>query len=145
MNSYEDLIFELESSIEPSADAVDYGAEAMSFVLSLHNLFLSNGMDIGEVPDVAILEKIIESMYGELGAAALFLSENSFSNVPTMLRGIAENIEKLDEEFTDDQGVTSKSVPSEIVHGFKNLAKRIEATKQQKEVAAGLVLKNRTK
>lgn len=123
MSKFEDYIDELEDGHEVSADAYDAAADSLAFVLALHKMFKDNGVDLPEDPDVTYLENVIDGLYGELAAASLFLSEECFKNVPSMLRGISS-------AFTQEPG---EEVPTVITKGYSRLADRIEATRVQQQ------------
>lgn len=141
---YEDMLESMCGDNPPITAALDAGADAMSFVLNLHKMFKENGADLPDEPDIRRLEQIIDGVHGELAAACLFLSEKSFEQVPTMLRGIAKRVEKLDTKFKDPSGVEDTSVPKPIIDGFQHLADRIEATRVQQHQMLGLLKKNET-
>jgi hypothetical protein len=129
MLEYEKYMDEMESDRLPTEEAGDAGVDAMAFVLALHTMFRDNGVDLPEEPSVDYLEHVIDGMMGELSAASLFLSEESFAGVPKMLRTVSS-------QFTQNCG---EEVPTVITKGFSRLADRIEATKvqatQMKELA----------
>lgn len=121
---YEDAISHLEdvassSKVLPHMQkAADQGAEALAFVLALHKMFKETGMTSKEEPDVNELENLIDALHGEIAAAAIFLSENTFARVPDMLRGISASLEK---EGTSD---------TVVVKGYSRFATRIENTRR---------------
>lgn len=114
-------------------EARDKALDALAFVESLHQLFKDTGMTTSEEPDVNELENLIDALYGELGAAVLFLCEPSFSRVPDMLRSIGKNMEKLED--------SNNVVPLTIVKGFSRIAKRIENTRQNQQQMAKVTIK----
>lgn len=114
-------------------EARDKALDALAFVESLHQLFKDTGMTTSEEPDVNELENLIDALYGELGAAVLFLCEPSFSRVPDMLRGIGKNMEKLED--------SNNVIPPTIVKGFSRIAKRIENTRQNQQQMAKVTIK----
>lgn len=136
---YEQQMEELANEPAPGEWALNAGEEAMGFVLTLHNMFKENGYDLPAEPDVELLANLIDAVHAELAAACLFLSSDSFSGAPTLLRGIAKSIETADLDFTSPDGETGKSVPVVVRKGFERLAKRIEATKVQKTQMQGLL------
>lgn len=105
-------------------DTSNAAADALAFVVTLHDMFKENGVNLPEDPDTSALESVLDGMVGELSAACLFLSEDSFEAVPDMLRGISSKLS------TED---TYKFVPTVITKGFSRLANRIEATRVQQE------------
>lgn len=113
-------------------EARDKALDALAFVESLHQLFKDTGMTTSEEPDVNELENLIDALYGELGAAVLFLCEPSFSRVPDMLRGIGKNMEKLED--------SNNVIPPTIVKGFSRIAKRIENTRQNQQQMAKVTI-----
>jgi hypothetical protein len=102
----------------------------------LHNVFRENGYDLPEEPDMSSLEAILDMMMGELAAASIFLSEDSFLQVPHMLRTIAKAF-----EATAD----GEEVPTVIVNGYNRLADRIQATRVQQQQMKDLVTAQNTK
>jgi hypothetical protein len=78
-------------------------------------------VDLPIEPDVSSLEDVIDGVIGELAAASIFLSEDSFKRVPNMLRVVSSS-------FTQNAG---EEVPTVITKGFSRLADRIEATRVQ--------------
>lgn len=130
--AYEDYISELEESTFPSAKAMEAGADALAFVVSLNNVLRENGANLPEEPDVDQLGTVLDGVFGELAAVCIFLSEKSFARVPKMLRTIADALEKADESFKDPSGQTGTSVPSAVIRGYRDLATRLEATRVQK-------------
>lgn len=143
MSKYEDYMYELENElVEPGDEAVDAALDAMAFVKSLHDMFKENGVSLPDEPDCNALENIIDGVHGELSAACLFLSENSFKNVPAMLRMITKQFEEVDKTFTDPEGTTGPSVPEVIRKGFTRLADRIEATRVQQQQMLAAAMKN---
>jgi hypothetical protein len=114
-------------------EARDKALDALAFVESLHQLFKDTGMTTSEEPDVNELENLIDALYGELGAAVLFLCEPSFSRVPDMLRSIGKSMEKMED--------SNNVVPPTIVKGFSRIAKRIENTRQNQQQMAKVTSK----
>lgn len=127
--TYETLIEELESQSQGtglSSEAVEAAADAMSFVAALHGLFVANGvLNEDAAVDVGVLENIIDAQYGELGAAAILLSEASFNGISDVLKATAKTMEDKD-----------NVVPATVRKGFERLAQRIEKTKVYREQAA---------
>lgn len=134
--SYEEFIEDVSTEGSLNTDTLEAAEEAMGFVLALHNMFKENGVVLPEEPDCSQLESLIDGIHGELAAACLFLAEDSFAKVPSMLRGIAAGFDSKDVEFTDPEGETGSSVPPIIRKGFLRLADRIEATREQMKVVS---------
>jgi hypothetical protein len=127
----------LEENAEGSfSEALEAASDSLGFVTSLHSVFKDNGYDLGEEPDVSALEHILDSMFSELAAASLFLSEDSFQQVPTMLRTIAKAFE---------QTAGGDEVPTVIIEGYNRLADRIEATRVQQQQMKELLAAQPTK
>lgn len=129
---HEGYISELEEAIFPSTEAMDAGADALSFVVNLNNELRANGADLPETPDIDKLGSVLDSIFAEIAAASIFLSEDVFVRVPKMLRGIADAFDKEDANFKDPTGEVAPSVPKAVVTGYRDLAKRIEAARVQK-------------
>jgi hypothetical protein len=104
----------------------------MAFLLLLNSALRESGAALSDTPDPAKLGSMIDSVFGELAAASLFLSEKVFARVPELLRKYADGLEKMDSNFTDPEGHSGPSVPQPILVGFRSLASRIEATRDQK-------------
>jgi hypothetical protein len=136
MSKYETYLEELENSTGISSEALESAADSLAFIQSLHTVFRENGYDLPEEPDVSALENILDSMMGELAAASIFLSEDSFLQVPHMLRTIAKAF-----EATAD----GEEVPTVIVNGYNRLADRIQATRVQQQQMKDLVTAQNTK
>ena len=99
MSKHETYLEELENGDDVSSDALEAAADSLAFVTSLHAVFRDNGYDLPEEPDMASLENILDGMMGELAAASIFLSEDSFVQVPHMLRTIAKAFETTAKEI----------------------------------------------
>lgn len=127
--THEEAVLEIEQADGVSVEAREKACDALAFVESLHQLFKDTGMTAKEEPDVNELENLVDALYGELGAAVLFLCEPSFARVPDMLRVVGTNMEKMEE---------ANVVPSTIVKGFSRVAKRIENTRMNQQQLAKL-------
>jgi hypothetical protein len=130
--AYEDFISEFEDSVFPSTQAIDAGADALTFVANLNNILRENGAKLPEEPDVDQLGTVLDGVFAELAAASIFLSEKSFMRVPKMLRSIADALVSTDVAFTDPTGETAPSVPTALVRGYRAFATRIESSRVQK-------------
>lgn len=124
MSDFETYLDELESRENVSEEALEAATDALAFCMAMHDALKENGYTSDDL-SIEFLEKTWDGMLGELAAASLFLSENSFKNVPAMMRAIADN---LANEATGDN-----TVPSVVAHGFRSFAKRIEATRVQQQ------------
>lgn len=136
MSKYETYLEELEAGDDVSSDALEAASDSLAFVTSLHSVFRDNGYDLPEDPDMSALENILDGMMGELSAACIFLSEDSFMQVPHMLRTIAKAFETT---------AGSDEVPTVIVNGYNRLADRIQATRVQQQQMKDLVTAQNTK
>lgn len=130
--SYEEYISELDESYFPSPEAIEACADALTFVTNLNAELRENGANLPESPDVDKLGSVLDGVFAELAAVSIFLSNEEFTRVPKLLRGIADAFEKGDVTFTDPSGMTGPSVPVVIVQGYRDLACRIDATQVQK-------------
>jgi len=135
MSKYEKYMEELESPESASEDALEAASDSLAFVEALYSTFRDNGYDIPEEPDLGTLESLLDGMMGELAAASLFLSEESFKSVPEMLR-------KIGEAFAHMPG---EQVPTVITKGYSRLANRIEATRVQQQQMKDLLEAQNTK
>ncbi len=122
MASYEDHIEILQNAEGLPSETAEAAGDAIAFVAALHGLFVDQGVlnDEAEI-DVNVLENLTDAYHGELAAAALLLSEDSFTGMPELLRGTARSM-------PDDEGV----VPVVVKKGFERLANRIEQTRRMK-------------
>jgi len=136
MSLYETYLEELENGTDVSSEALEAAADSLAFTTSLHNVFRENGYDLPENPDMSSLEAVLDMMMGELAAASIFLSEDSFMQVPHMLRTIAKAFETT---------AGSDEVPTVIVNGYNRLADRIQATRVQQQQMKDLVTAQNTK
>ncbi len=93
--------------------------DILAFVQGIAEAFALNGFVNPQEIDLAALEGAMDRLYGELGAATIFLSDKHFTGVPKMLRVIQTNMENLSE----------LPVPPVVVKGFGRLAQRVEATR----------------
>ena len=124
MTTYEEHIGRLEESDLPS-DTVDAAEDALSFVAALHDLYVTQGVLNEDAPiDCTVLENLVDAYHGELAAAALFLSEDSFKGAPELLRKTAATLQ-------DPDGV----VPLIVKRGFERLATRIERAREMRVMA----------
>ena len=78
-----------------------------------------------DIPDIAVMEKTIDRVYGELAAATLLLSENAFPGIHKIAKGTAISLEMKNDP----------TVPKEIIQGFKDLAIRLENAIETKKQA----------
>jgi hypothetical protein len=134
MSKYETYLEELDAAGEAGAipeEALEAAVDSLAFVQALHTAFCESGYDLGEEPDTSKLESVMDIMAGELAAASLFLAEDSFENVPKMLRTIAKAFEAT--------GKPGEEVPQVIINGYNSLAARIEATRVQTQQMKDLV------
>ena len=136
MSKYDIYLEELQDGDSVSDDALEAAADALAFTTALHNVFRENGYDLPENPDMASLEVVLDMMMGELSAACIFLSEDSFIQVPHMLRTIAKAFEAT---------AGGEEVPTVIVNGYNRLANRIDATRVQQQQMKDLVTAQNTK
>lgn len=148
MKTYEDFIEDLEYIVPDLAqnhdvydDALEAACSSMAFIKLLNDSLRENGATLPEQPDVDEIGTVLDKVFAELAAASLFLSEPSFARVPDMLRSIADGIEKTDQSFVDPSGEDGKSVPPVVVQGFRDFARRLEATKLQKQQMVGALKK----
>ena len=124
MASYEDHIQVLEDS-DIASDTVDAASDSIAFVAALHGLYVDSGVLNEDSPiDCGVLENLVDAYHGELMAAALLLSEDSFKGIPELLRGTAKSLEDPDD-----------SVPLVVRKGFERLANRIEQAREQRVVS----------
>lgn len=107
-------------------EAIDKAGDALAFVEAL---WAAMGQPTSEEPDLAKMEVLYDAYQGELAAAAMFLSENTFARVPDMFRAISTQLET----------VNDGSVPAVMVKGYRRFAARIEHTRRKKhEIANAL-------
>lgn len=120
MSTYEEHITALEDSSEAPSDTIEAACDAISFVATLHNLFVTQGV-INSDADVSIpiLENLTDAYFGELAAATMFLSQDQFSGIGIFLTTL--------EKTMDDP---NNDVPVSVRKGFGRLAKRIEKARE---------------
>lgn len=131
MGTFEDSIDIVASLIDDDlssreVEALEAASDAMAFCQSLWNLFKDQGLiTSSEDPDFYTMEKVIDSLYGELAAATLMFSDESFD--------LSSHLEKIISMFENVHGsVKAKNdgtVPPEVVQGFKAFANRLSNAK----------------
>ena len=105
-------------------EAIEAGADALAFAQSLHSLYQDQGVLSEDAElDLGILENLVDAYHGELAAAALFLSEDSFGRVSEALRGTGKALTRDGEDI----------VPLIVRKGFERLANRVEQAKKQRQ------------
>lgn len=125
MATYEDHIETLEGVSGIPSETLDAAADAISFVACLHNLYVDSGvLNDDATVDVSVLETLVDAYHGELAAAAILLSEDSFKAIPELLRTTATSMVDSDDV-----------VPVTVRKGFSRLATRIEQTRKQRDAA----------
>lgn len=124
MATYEEHILVLEDSDLPE-ETVEAAAQAISFAAYLRNFYVVTGVLNEEAPiDCRVLEGLIDAFHGELAAAAIILSEDSFKGVPELLR--STEVTMVDPE---------NAVPEYVRKGFGRLASRIEKAREERVLA----------
>jgi len=104
-------------------EALEAGADALAFAQGLHELYQDQGVISEDAElDLGHLENLVDAYHGELAAAALFLSEDSFGRVSVALRGTGKSLE-----------AAGDTVPLIIRKGFERLANRVEQAKKQRQ------------
>jgi hypothetical protein len=125
MATYEDHIEKLEAAENIPNETVEAACDAISFVAALHGLYVAEGVLNEDAPiDCGVLENLVDAYHGELAAAAILMSEDSFKGFPELLRGTARSMED-----------PSAVVPLVVRKGFERLANRIERTRELKKIA----------
>ncbi len=110
--------------------ALETACDCLSFVQALWEVYQLEGAHDGTTPpDIAMMENLFDALQGELAAASLFLSENSFSRVPDMLRSLAEKLEGHEDDV----------VPVVVARGFSRFANRIENVRKQQQLLMKVV------
>ncbi len=124
MATYEDHITAIENSDLPE-ETMEAACQAVSFAAYFRNFYVVTGVLNEEDPiDCQVLEPMVESFHGELAAAAILLSEDSFNGVTKMLNAMGKVLEK------------EEVVPVYVREGFGRLATRIEEAKKERVAAA---------
>lgn len=108
-----------------SEETADLALDCMAFVRVLHQVFQENGFVLDEEPDVAKLENLVDALYGELGAAVLFLAADGLKGSEHMLRKIGPSMI----ESNQKSGDPNMAIPVPLIHGFARLADRVEASR----------------
>jgi len=117
------------------ADALEAGADALAFNQSLWNLFLEHGLvSDSTTPDTYKMEKIIDSLYGEIAAMTLMFVSDAFS----MSKYIDEIIQLFmtQSEQLNKANQADKVVPPEVVAGFRAFGNRLKNAKKLKIAVA---------
>jgi len=123
MATYEDYIEILENADLPG-DTAEAACTAISFAAFFRNFYVVTGVLNEDAPiDCQVLEDLAEAFHGELAAAAILLSEDSFKGVPELLRGLEKTI-------TNDD--PNGFVPEYVCKGFGRLASRIEQAREER-------------
>ncbi len=124
MPTYEEHILVLEDS-DLSEETVEAACQAISFAAYLRNFYVVTGVLNEEAPiDCRVLEGLVEAFHGELAAAAIILSEDSFKGVPELLRGAEDTMEDPE-----------NACPDYVRKGFGRLASRIEKAREERVLA----------
>jgi hypothetical protein len=120
-----------ECSGEELEASIDRACDCLAFVQALWDVYAVEGAHDGTLPpDIAMMENLFDALQGELAAAALFLSENSFARVPDMLRSLESKL--LSEE-------AGGIVPRVVARGFSRFATRIENVRKQQQLMMKVV------
>lgn len=111
------------TSLEIS-EALETGADAMAFCQSLWDLFREHGLITDSTtPDVYVMEKVIDSLYGELAAVTLMLSADELAFGPYLDQTI--------QMFATQPNLLTKAndvganIPPEVINGFRAFAARL--------------------
>lgn len=113
-------------------DAIEAAADSMSFVQSLWNLVLEHGLVTeSDTPDTYKLEKVIDSLYGELAAVTLLLSIDELGMGPYLDRIIAL-FDTQAELLTKANPNVDYVVPPEVISGFRAFAARLRNAQKLK-------------
>lgn len=105
-------------------ETLELASDCMAFVEAL---WQAMGQPEDEPPDLSKMEALYDAYQGELAAAAMFFSENTWSRLPDMLRGVSAQLEKKNDG----------SVPTVMVKGFRRFAARIEHTRLKQAQVVG--------
>jgi hypothetical protein len=98
--------------------ALEASKDALTFVQSLHNAFMMQGVEVPDEPDIHRLENLVDAYFCELAAATMLLSNTDES---------VERLRKIAGEL-NDQVNKGANVDNQAIQGFVKLADRIEAT-----------------
>src|SRR5688572_23904798 len=130
LNKFDDLDNEIKKVIDSdlcSSEVANFIEEAVTFSGALWQLLKEHGMVTeGDIPNHAVMEQVIDRIYGELAAACMVLTDNSQTNVVSSLYIIADNLDKLNNDV----------VPKQLIAGFRDLAVRLQNTIKHKDQAA---------
>ena len=131
--NYVTLLEDLPQNTSGNGDistAIETACDCLSFVQALWDVYHLEGAHDGtSAPDISTMENLFDALQGELAAASLFLSENSFSRVPDMLRSLADKLE----------GHEDNVVPVVVARGFSRFANRIENVRKQQQLLMKVV------
>ncbi len=127
MNSYEqslgvlvDLIEGNEVEDQDEVDALNCAADAMGFVLSIHNAFVAQGVTMPPEPDCYRLENLFDAYVCELAAATMALQ--NYPDSTERLRTAANELQVV----VDSEQC---NVDPQTIQGYRKLADRIEASR----------------
>ncbi len=126
-DSWQSLEFEVMSSLDNAnipTEGHKLAEDALTFTKSLWNLMKDQGLQSdSDIPDIQLMEKVIDRIYGELGAASLMFTDESFKGLPALFKGTAH---RLSLHTGED------APPPEIIEGFRDFAIRLENTSKLK-------------
>lgn len=105
-------------------EALEAGGDALAFAQQLHQLYVDQGVlpEDSEL-DLNLLENLVDAYHGELAAAAIFLSEDSWPRVSEAIRATGESLDKD----------PNCGVPKIVSKGFIRLANRVDQAKRQRQ------------
>lgn len=115
-----DLVEGNEVEDQDEVEALNCAADALAFVLSIHNAFVAQGVTMPQEPDVGRLENLFDAYVCELAAATLALQ--NYPDSTERLRTVAKELQTV-----VDKGEVE--VDPQTVQGYLKLADRIEASR----------------
>jgi len=123
---YEKHIDAIQDATGVAGGTIEAAEAAMAFVHTVHSMFVENRVLNESAPvDTSVLEVLIDELYGEIGAAALFLAQPDLAGCESVLEAAA-TFEPPD----------ATKVPVFIRKGFSRLAQRVVRTREWQIAAA---------
>lgn len=131
-DNYADCLASLVDDDTPQekVEALEAAQDALAFSHALWTLFKDQGLtNAPDAPNYQVMEKVIDSLYGELGAMTLLFVHPDL--------GMTHMLDKVANMFANQQKYikehdTDKVVPQEITRGFAAFAARLRNAKNLK-------------
>ncbi len=129
MTDFEDTHDSLEALLDGNVHpkhvpgAVSLVEDSVTFTKALWDLLKTQGLDHpSDIPDIQVMEQVIDRMYGELAAACMMFTDNAYAKLPLLFYGAHK---KLVNE-------NHPAIPKQLVQGFHDFGTRLENTQKTK-------------